>query len=526
MGGKIIMAMELIRENIECEQLLGENTADTVVRAEYVIPDTLPDVGEILMLDVKPSIVSKEVMEDKVRIEGQIIYNIMYLGKVEDKFEIFNTVQTGKYSNYVEIPGCHHNMDCEAECYVEHINCTAVNERKVSVEGIIKLKSEVYKNYNFEIIKDVTGVSDIQMLKNPATLDKLVGSVPGDMVVKCRIQIPMDKPQIGNIIKCGVTVHKKDVKLMEGKIKLGGSALVGILYKSREGSDIVYVTDDVEIGKEIEMDRATPDMESYTDFVVDAIEPELREDDLGESRIVDVEALVKTNTKVMSKEDVDLLDDAYSPTMMVKVDKKDYELNVMHGHAKIQTIVKGDMELPREMPQASEVVMCFGDVCVTDKKLVEDKVVIEGILKTDAIYKTKDNEKLFYKIGDELPFTSAVEIPGCKIDMNCMAKVCMESIEGVLEAGNISLKAVIEVYARVNYVTHKEFMVDVTPDEVEIPKKKASITIYVVQQGDTLWKIAKKYNITLDVLIKTNEIDNPDILKPGQKLIIPGRAII
>jgi LysM repeat protein len=522
----MIMAMELIKENIECEQLLGENTADTIVKAEYVIPDTQPDVSEILMLDAKPLIIGKEVMQDKVYIEGQMVYNIMYLGKVEDRLEVFSAVYTGKYSNYVEVLGCQHKMNCEAECYVEHINCGIVNERKISIEGIIKLKSEVYKNYDFEIVKDVEGVSDIQMLKNPATVDKLVGSVSGDMVAKCRVQVPMEKPQIGSILKCGVTVHKKDVKLMEGKIKIEANAMVGLLYKSKEGMEIVYMTEDVPISREIDMEKAAPDMESFTDFIVSAVDPELKEDDLGESRILDVEALVKTNTKVMVKEEIDVLDDAYCPSMLVKVDKKDYELNVMHGHSKTQTIVKGDIELPKEIPQADEVIMCFGDVCITDKKLVEDKVIVEGVLKSDVLYKTKDSNKAFYKIGDELPFTCALEVPGCKIDMHSMAKVCMESMDGVLEGGSIAIKAVVEVYVRVNYITHKEFMVDVVPDENEMPKKKASVTIYVVQQGDTLWKIAKKYNTTLDVLVRTNEIENPDTLKPGQKLIIPGRAVV
>lgn len=57
-----------------------------------------------------------------------------------------------------------------------------------------------------------------------------------------------------------------------------------------------------------------------------------------------------------------------------------------------------------------------------------------------------------------------------------------------------------------------------------MPKKKSSVTIYVVQNGDTLWKIAKRYFTTVDNLIKINNIENPDIIKPGEKLIIPGRA--
>ena len=81
MGGRYDMDMELIKENIECEQLLDEDFSDTVVKAEYVIPDTHPDVNEVLMIDTKPFIVAKEVMQDKVLVEGQVEYTILYLAK-------------------------------------------------------------------------------------------------------------------------------------------------------------------------------------------------------------------------------------------------------------------------------------------------------------------------------------------------------------------------------------------------------------------------------------------------------------
>ena len=42
----------------------------------------------------------------------------------------------------------------------------------------------------------------------------------------------------------------------------------------------------------------------------------------------------------------------------------------------------------------------------------------------------------------------------------------------------------------------------------------------VVQAGDTLSAIAKKYNVTLEQLMKWNNIKNPDILTIGQRLVI------
>ena len=47
-----------------------------------------------------------------------------------------------------------------------------------------------------------------------------------------------------------------------------------------------------------------------------------------------------------------------------------------------------------------------------------------------------------------------------------------------------------------------------------------SILPYAVQSGDTLAKIAKKYNVTMEQLIKWNNIKNPDMITVGQQLKI------
>jgi nucleoid-associated protein YgaU len=46
--------------------------------------------------------------------------------------------------------------------------------------------------------------------------------------------------------------------------------------------------------------------------------------------------------------------------------------------------------------------------------------------------------------------------------------------------------------------------------------------LYTIVSGDTLNTIAKRYSITVRELIEANNIDNPNMLRIGQKLIIPG----
>ena len=44
---------------------------------------------------------------------------------------------------------------------------------------------------------------------------------------------------------------------------------------------------------------------------------------------------------------------------------------------------------------------------------------------------------------------------------------------------------------------------------------------YIVKSGDTLSKIAKQFSITVDVIVRMNNLANPNLIKPGQVLTIP-----
>lgn len=46
-------------------------------------------------------------------------------------------------------------------------------------------------------------------------------------------------------------------------------------------------------------------------------------------------------------------------------------------------------------------------------------------------------------------------------------------------------------------------------------------TSYVVQPGDTLTRIATRFNVTVDALIRANKLANPNALQVGQTLTIP-----
>lgn len=73
----------------------------------------------------------------------------------------------------------------------------------------------------------------------------------------------------------------------------------------------------------------------------------------------------------------------------------------------------------------------------------------------------------------------------------------------------------IRGYARPKYEAEKVKEVKVDPVKVEVTPN-----YYVVLQGDTLSKIARQFSTTVAELVKLNNIENPNRIYAGQKLII------
>ena len=171
------------------------------------------------------------------------------------------------------------------------------------------------------------------------------------------------------------------------------------------------------------------------------------------------------------------------------------------------------------------MVFTSGYPLITDTTMEDDIIKIEGIVKIQVFYKTSVEENFrFDMCTGEIPFTSVVDLKGTKPDMNAICNVHLENIDGTVEANTIGIRATLSIATKVCYKVEKEWIVDIEESEEEKQCKKSSVTIYVVNVGDTLWELAKKYNTTMDSLIKINELEGSESLTVGKKIIIPGKC--
>lgn len=97
------------------------------------------------------------------------------------------------------------------------------------------------------------------------------------------------------------------------------------------------------------------------------------------------------------------------------------------------------------------------------------------------------------------------------------------SIGGYVSNGCIRMhnQDVEELFSKVGIGMPVEIVL-VTHVQDHLPADGHSGTkTHIVQQGENLWEIARKYGKDLNSIIQVNNISNPDLLYPGQTIIIP-----
>lgn len=56
--------------------------------------------------------------------------------------------------------------------------------------------------------------------------------------------------------------------------------------------------------------------------------------------------------------------------------------------------------------------------------------------------------------------------------------------------------------------------------KLTIPQSPPEAIIYTVKRGDTVYAIAKKYGTSVNNIVRFNYLRNPDVIYPGQQLVV------
>lgn len=130
------------------------------------------------------------------------------------------------------------------------------------------------------------------------------------------------------------------------------------------------------------------------------------------------------------------------------------------------------------------------------------------------------NEELEQKSDDEATGTSAEESEGEPLDaFAARFEQAMGQGSGRYRRVSVSRE---ELERRTQRYRFSDAIEGDIADKADTHSALGLIKLYEVELGDTLDELASRFGVTLEVLLALNpQLDDPDLLYPGQLLILP-----
>lgn len=519
------MSAQLLKDTVNYERLVGEGTGQIMVSQDLVLSDRNPEIGKVLSINGKVNIISAETGEDKVIVDGKITIDVFYSSNEESK-GIYKLSSTSNFTQNINLPQSDGGMKSITDAKIDHIEYEIVSNRKIKVNSIVNLDSLVYSRENVEVVVDMKG-EEIQLLRNNLEFSEYLGEDKSQSIVKVNINIPEDKEEVSSVLKSDVTIHRKDILLRDGTIVINAAGIARIMYDT-SGEDIHTIDEEFSFESEINVDGIKDNSKCDVGFKVIDVYESVIENDVGERRQIEIEAVIDIGAKSYSPKNIQSIVDAYSPEEAYEFEKVTVKsLNFFAEGSDSQTI-KERINLESDDDPVEQVKYITLKPIITETKVLEDKVIGEGILEANILYSNANEQGGISNYEEEIPFKTSVDIKGAKIDMVPTIEANIEHISfDKISGRELDLKIILNASAKLSQKNAFELIKNVV--EVDLPehvKNMPTFIIYSVQPNDSLWKIAKRYGTTIEDIIKVNNIENPDNIQIGTKIIIPKKAFI
>ncbi len=513
MGKDEKVKVEFITDLLKVEQVVGENAAQTSVINDIALPGRVRKITEV---DATIRNVQAKVIENKVVVEGVIHKQIFFVDDDTGQLKEF-TVPDEKFVHFVDVPGAMPGMNVQVHTRIEFVGHDFI--REVYVNGpsqvdsvyrqtvVLEIFAKVTETLQLEVVVDVIGVSPKKVIKELLKVESVIGENAAQVAVREHIDFGRFARKIKNI---DTKIRNIVARVIENKVVVEGILHKQIFFVGED--DIVFeVSVDERFTHFVDVPGAFPGANAqvhprveFVDIVIDTYDP---------TRGVQT-AIIDIFVKVTETVQVEVVTDIEG----VKVTKELLKVSQVVGEGARQHKIVMDLVAPAPARKiAGPPDTRFENL---NTRIIENKVIVEGDL-VKQIFFVRDGEfpeVLEFEVREH--FSVFIDIPGAMPGQVVQVYPRVEFVDFEIDPYNRTLIrqiVVIEIFIKVTEFVQLEVVVDLDAIDV-LP----TFTVYIVQPGDTLFKIAQRFRTTVDAILAANpEIKDPNVIFPGQKIIIP-----
>ena len=514
------MPLTLAKETMEMhwKAQVGKQSSQILLEGDMIVPDSKPDLREILRCEGRVKIRDIRISDDRISFSGEMEVSVLYRAKNGEK-PLYAMKASLPLEDFLHMDGLGKDMDVSLKAELEHLDCQIINDRKISVKAIISAEAKAEQKKTAEFLTGGNG-EGVETLTGMLRMENETAEGKDHFTVKEEMAISASLPEIGEILMEDIRLTEQDIRPMDGKAMVRGNLCMELLYVDGEGN-LGSLTEKIPFSGYLENDSITPKTDLTGSLTVEdcRLTPAVDED--GETRKLNADVTIGAVLNGNETAEQEVLLDAYAPNGAVSLKKEKITYPVTVASGKNQFAIKERVRLENGEIPMLRAENVWGEVRLSEVRPMADAVEAEGVLMADILYHCADDTEPVTMIKRGIPFSQTMELKGVLEGDEAEVSLRLEDMDfQMLSETEGELRATVTMEAVVKRQETAEMVTDITLEEETACQPMAGAVIYMVQKGDSLWKIAKKYRTTVADIAAVNEIENPELIYPGQKLLI------
>lgn len=509
------MELELQKEHFACYRAYPELSDTHEETAETIVPDYSPDIARIVDVNACLFLRGCEAADGRLSVSGTVKLTLLYAAENAQGLCTLDYAVPFEHAFDGRLPG-------GAEVSVRGRVCAPevrmLNPRKIFTRVNVELSAAPYARETLTVCGAVSGQEGyaIETLceRHEVSLIKAVGGK--DFVFSDEATLPSGKESIRSLLSAQVRPRVTECKNVGSKVILKGVACVELVYASEEGKLCQYacelpfsqILDGIEAGD--------GDVSASVALSMTGCEIHTGgEGSDGDGRTVSVKLFLNAFVVLRQTETVCCVTDLYSTAYELDARLESVELTRAPETTVVQQSVREQIDTGVDIGCVLSANVCFGGVQVTQNG---ERASLRATAYIKVLYLDENGVAGLAERRCEVMAEAAVEGTARAV----VANVCAGDIMTNINSGGIEVRFPAEFTVMSQASFSCACLASLSAEACEVKSGETpSLVLRALQEGQTLWVLAKRYRTTIAEILAANELSDESAVSAGLMLLIP-----
>lgn len=517
--------LELEKRNLHRNRLKSQTGTQVTLDDDFIVPDTMSDIDEVILDSGQIQLEPVKVQRERVTVRGKLEFHVLYR-KEEGGLQTLGGAIP--FEEVINVPELEEKDYVSVSWQLDDLNTEMIHSRKLGIKAIITLEAKAEALYDTEAAVEVK--TDDLSSGDEVHLQVQKAQIPAAAIalrrkdtyrLKQDVTLPGSKPAIERMLWTEMKLSGGTAKPLENQIHLEGNLMVFALYEGGESGQVQWVEESIPFSGEVEMQGADPEMIPAIGLKLIHRDLEEKPDYDGEMRELSVDAVIELDVRLYEEQQLELLQDLYATNRETVLDTGDavFDRILARNLGKCKVAQKVELETD---PRVLQICHSSGSVKLDGVEVQENVLVMDGVLEVKILYLTDDDARPVQAASRVVPFHYEAEVPGISEDSIWYLEPGLEQLTAVMSGGGqAELRGVISLDLLVLQPEPRKVILraELLPADTGKMKAIPGIVGYIVQPGDQLWDVAKRFHTTEASILAANELPGGQI-REGDCLIL------